>query len=409
MLSKITLENFFSFGKPTTIELNSGVNILVGINGSGKSNLLKAINLLYEGIAGEGLKKMLLQDWEGFGSVANYNAKESRYIKLTFEFNVESINKINQNKGFSFIDNLIYEITIFPIGNTDYYLKEKLYKFTPDGDDFIYIEMENGKGVISQRISNGKTRTSLVRYPQNVETIPFDTNELILKQISDPDRFYPQFTLKKAIENIAVYNYFDTTLNSEIRKPHNWSIENRLLPNGQNLTSLLQYLKNKSSLDYEQLEGKIKDINGNFKDIGFDSYANKIFLVLREKKLSKAVSIAHISDGTLRFILLLSIFFNKNRGNLISLDEPEIGLHPDMIFTVAKLIKNAASESQLIIATHSPLLLNDFDIEDLIIFDKNEDNQTVIIYKTEEDVEEWADRFTVGQLWMKGVIGGKRW
>lgn len=410
MLSKITLENFFSFGESTTIDLNSGVNILVGINGSGKSNLLKAIHLLYEGIAGEGFKKTLLQDWEGFGSVANFNINESLFIKLSFEFNVKSINKINQNKGFEFRDKLIYDITVFPVGNTNYYLKETLYETRLDGTEVIYIDMENGRGVISQTFINGTTHTSLVEYAQNKGTISFDTNELILRQISDPNSFYPQFSLKKAIQNIAVYHSFDTALNSPIRKPQNWSIENRLLPNGQNLTSLLQQLKHNAALDFEELEDKIKDINANFKDIGFDNYANKIFLVLREKKLSKAVGITHISDGTLRFILLLSIFCNRNRGNLISLDEPEMGLHPDMISIVCDLIKNSVKESQLFIATHSPQLLNGFELSDLIIFEKDDNNQTVIIEHDEEDYQEWIDKnYSTGQLWVKGLIGGKRW
>ena len=142
----------------------------------------------------------------------------------------------------------------------------------------------------------------------------------------------------------------------------------------------------------------------------FDFYANKIFLVLREKKLSQSVSISHISDGTLRYLLLLAIFFNKNRGSLVCLDEPEIGLHPDMIFSLANFLKRAAKESQIIVATHSPLLLNDFNIEDLLIFEKNEDNQTIVLSKEEEDFQEWLDKnFTVGQLWVNGLIGGKRW
>ena len=94
---------------------------------------------------------------------------------------------------------------------------------------------------------------------------------------------------------------------------------------------------------------------------------------------------------------------------MVCLDEPEMGLHPDMIFSVANFIKRAAKESQIILATHSPLLLNDFDIEDLLIFEKNNDNQTIIVEKTEEDIEQWVNKFTVGQLWMKGLIGGKRW
>ena len=134
MISKITLENFFSFGRPTTIELNSGVNILVGINGSGKSNFLKAIKLLYEGIGGEGFKKVFLQDWGGFSNVANFQPNEPRYIKLTYEFDISKINQIGTNNGFVFYDNLVYEVTIFPVGNTNYYLSEKLYKRSEGGE-----------------------------------------------------------------------------------------------------------------------------------------------------------------------------------------------------------------------------------------------------------------------------------
>jgi predicted ATPase len=86
MLSKITLENFFSFRYPTPIELNPNVNILGGINGSGKSNFLKAIGLLYESIIGTGLEKIFLKEWGGFNTVANFNQDEKDYIKLSFEF-----------------------------------------------------------------------------------------------------------------------------------------------------------------------------------------------------------------------------------------------------------------------------------------------------------------------------------
>ena len=411
MISKITLENFFSFGRPTTIELNSGVNILVGINGSGKSNFLKAIKLLYEGIGGEGFRKVFLQDWGGFSSVANFQEAESPYIKLIYEFDVSKINAIGLKKGFLFSDNLIYEITIFPVGNTSYDLNEKLYKRNDEGgEDLIYIKINNSESVLSQRDVDSEKRPLLVQYPHDNDAMSFDRNELVLRQISDPDRFYAQFSLKRAIEGISVYDYFDTTLRSPIREPRNWSIANKLLPNGENLTILLQQLKNKQRLVYEDIGKQIKDINPHFKELDFDFYANKIFLVLREKKLSQSVSISHISDGTLRYLLLLAIFFNKNRGSLVCLDEPEIGLHPDMIFSLANFLKRAAKESQIIVATHSPLLLNDFNIEDLLIFEKNEDNQTIVLNKEEEDFQEWLDNnFTVGQLWVNGLIGGKRW
>ncbi|MCP4110730.1 MAG: AAA family ATPase, partial [Desulfobacteraceae bacterium] len=83
MISKITVENFFSFRHPTTIELNPDINILVGINGSGKSNFFKAIRLVYESIVGSGLEKIFLQKWSGFNAVANFNNEEKDYIKLS--------------------------------------------------------------------------------------------------------------------------------------------------------------------------------------------------------------------------------------------------------------------------------------------------------------------------------------
>jgi len=91
------------------------------------------------------------------------------------------------------------------------------------------------------------------------------------------------------------------------------------------------------------------------------------------------------------------------------LDEPEIGLHPDMINTVAETIKSASVNSQMIIATHSPQLLNSFEIEDILIFEKDENNKTTVTRKVEDDFEDWNDDFLVGQLWLRGKIGGKRW
>jgi predicted ATPase len=86
MIASSTLENFFSCGEPTAIHLNSDVNVLVGINGSGKSNFLRAIRLLYEGVIGEGVEKIFLRDWSGFNAVGNFNKSQKEYIKLTFEF-----------------------------------------------------------------------------------------------------------------------------------------------------------------------------------------------------------------------------------------------------------------------------------------------------------------------------------
>lgn len=407
MIKSITLENFFSFGVSDSIELNKNTNILLGINGSGKSNFLKAVRFLYESIAGNGLEKIFLKDWSGFGSVANFSEKQDDVIKIKYEFDKDTINKVINNK-YRFTKNPIYEIIIHRSGSTSYYLEESLFCEHSFGEKepFLFLQMKNGRGLISTN-ENGSIGIQI--YPRDGSDVLFKEQELVLRQISDPDRFLPLYALKIAIESILVYDYFDTTLKSPIRTPVNYGTENKLLQTGENLVQILNRIKSNHTLQYEKIEGLLKNVNPNFKDINFDVIGSKFMIALREKNLAKTVGIEHISDGTLRFLLLLAILYNPDRGYLICLDEPEIGLHPDMINMIADSIRQASVDSQIIIATHSPLLLNSFNLEDCLIFEKNSKNESIISRKTEEDFPDWNDDFVVGQLWLSGKIGAKRW
>ena len=106
---------------------------------------------------------------------------------------------------------------------------------------------------------------------------------------------------------------------------------------------------------------------------------------------------------------LLSIFYNPKRGTLVDIDEPESCLHPDMIRSVAKMMKSAGKTSQIIVATHSALLLNAFELDDILVFEKNDRNETQIIRYSEDDFENREGDLLPGQLWLNGEIGGKRW
>jgi len=410
MIKNITLENFFSFNEKTTIELNPKINILVGINGSGKSNFIKAIKLLFDSVIGEGFEKVFLKDWGGFDFASNFNNNQADFIKITYEFESKAIKKAVHNKGFTFNGNLFYEITVHRAGNTSYYLEERIFQLSKRAgqESLIYLDIKNGNGVISTRATGGGV--SFQSYPKEDGEITFKTQELVLRQISDPDRYYPLYTLKRAIEGLVVYDYFDTTLNSKIRQPNVFGTEDKLLPTGENLAQILNRLKNRHTLHYEKLQDLIKKINPHFIDTSFDLLGSLLYLVLREEKLSRAVGAQHISDGTLRYLLLLTILLNPENGSLICIDEPEIGLHPDMTNTIARAIKDTTyNGSQIIIATHSPLLLNSFELDEILIFEKNKNNSSVVMRKTMDDFEGWDEDFLVGQMWLRGELGGKRW
>jgi predicted ATPase len=409
MLVSITAENFFSFGRATTVQLNPDINLLVGINGSGKSNLIKAIRFLLESAVGEGMERLMLQEWGGFSNVGNFNGSLKDTIRVSYEFDKNAISSTLGSKGYDFQENPIYEVTIFKLGATGYYLKEKLYSKSTDGqkNPFIFMEMKNGQGIISTRENS---KVGIQKYPQETKDISFKATELVLRQVSDPDRFYPLYSLRMALGKMMVYEYFDTTLKSPLRQPGAYGTEEMLVSNGQNLISVLTRIKNHHPLEFLKVEQFLQKVNPNFKDISFDPIGSKLLLVLIERGLAKSVSIEHISDGTLRFLILLSIMFNPERGGLLCLDEPEIGLHPDMINSVVETFRHASGKgSQLIVATHSPLLLNSLSLKHVLIFEKDNENQTVVSRKSEEDLIEWQEGFLAGQLWLQGQLGGTRW
>jgi predicted ATPase len=230
--------------------------------------------------------------------------------------------------------------------------------------------------------------------------------ELALKQITDPQRYLPSFVVREAIRAVAGYSKFNF---DKVRQPAEANDLKRLMGTGENLSQLLNWLNNNRALQYEKIRGCLGDINPNFTDIGFNVFGSRLYLSLREKNLTHAIDALHISDGTLKYLLLLSIFMNPERGALVGIDEPESCLHPDMIRSVAKMMKGSARTSQVIVATHSALLLNAFELDDILVFEKNDRNETLVKRYSEEDFAERSGDLLPGQLWLNGEIGGKRW
>lgn len=400
MIKELIIRDFFSFKGEHTIELNKGINILVGVNGSGKTSFLNAIDMLYEGIAGGGLSALFRQ-WGSYNAIVNACGElKPECFSVTYVFDADALKKVVSASPFK--KDVYYKITVFPIGDgTTYTLCETLYSEDSKGKKktFSYLEFRNGIGQISVRTKSG---IEVEKYDGGM----LSAKELVLRQITDPQRYLPSFVVREAISAIAGYSKFNF---DKIRQPAEANDIRRLINTGENLSQLLSNLNNNYTFQYEKIRECLSDINPNFTGIGYNVFGSRLYLSLREKNLSHAIDALHISDGTLKYLLLLSIFHNPERGKLVDIDEPESCLHPDMIRSVAKMMKNAAKTSQIIVATHSALLLNAFELDDILVFEKNDRNETQIKRYSEDDFENREDELLPGQLWLNGEIGGKRW
>ena len=250
MIKSLTIKDFFSFRGENKIDLNQGVNILLGINGSGKTSFINAFRLLYEGVCGVGFEKLFQTEWGGFREVVNACGENTPdCIVLKFVFDAEKLKEFSPKSPFT--SDVYYRIIIRPLGETSYSLEERLW--TPDKRDrsqpFSFLKFEKGRGVLS------------VYHETGIKTERFagDTSEqeLILRQLSDPKRFLPSQTIRNAIAQMALYETFDTSSHSVVREPATTNSDVRLSYNGANLTALLSNMSS-DQVSFERIESKLE-------------------------------------------------------------------------------------------------------------------------------------------------------
>jgi predicted ATPase len=182
----------------------------------------------------------------------------------------------------------------------------------------------------------------------------------------------------------------------------------------ENIAPFLLYLKNNDINIYNKIVEVTRLVYPVFNDFELqESPTSKGKIVLRwtEKGSNNIFNIKQISDGTIRFICLATLLMQPKESkfipNTIILDEPELGLHPFAIHVLSELIKKASLYRQIFIATQSVTLINHFEPEDLLIAKRNEDGETIFQKKTSEDLKEWLEDYTLGELWENNFIGGR--
>jgi predicted ATPase len=377
MLKKLTVHGFKSIERQT-IALGA-LNVLIGANGSGKSNLLGALSFFKESALGN--RDVLVKRFGGADRLLYHGKKTT---KACF-FACES-------------DEFSYEQTLIPVaGDRLEVAKEGLailgsaVEWSEGGADIDNLEeqlRDEEKHHLKEAISHG---------------------ELTEEEAEDQLQAFP--SAKRHIEGWRRYHLHDTSATAAVKATCNIDDNRYLREDASNLAAYLYWLKLKHLVEYRRVVSLIKLAAPYFDDFVLEPLRRNeqtIRLEWKQRNSDAYFDADSLSGGTLRFVCLTTLL-NQPRSSMPSLiivDEPELGLHPLAIRLLAEMLDAASEHTQILVATQSVTLLDNFPIEQVIVADHDGRGSLFRRLKA-DDYRMWLENFSVGELWEKNVFGGR--
>lgn len=386
LIKEIRLQNLLSFGPNTPpLELRP-LNVLIGPNGSGKSNLIEAISLLQAApkdlsepaIRGGGAKEWI---WKG---AANEVRAHITTRSAIFGGHVD-------------ID-VIHQMQLSPMrGEGLGVLGESLKEVdNRQGTSTVVYESKYSKGRI-------KTNGEFV----DIELSEREGHHSILSLRRDPQYYRAITNLSLDFSRIRIYRDWCFGRTSATRVPQSaFDLGDFLNEDLSNLALTLSTMLREPGLE-DRLLVYLQKFSPSIRKIGIDNILGTVQVYLHEE--SYRISAMRLSDGTMRFICLIAILCHPSPPPLICIEEPEIGLHPDVLPTIAELLREASTRTQLIVTTHSDILIDALTDtpEDVVVCEKH-DGCTTMKRLNKDDLAIWLEKYSLGNLWTSGQIGGNR-
>ena len=217
---------------------------------------------------------------------------------------------------------------------------------------------------------------------------------------------------KGFFKSCAVHHFHDTSYHSNLKKP--WDIKDSfyLMPEGGNLAPVLVRMEREEPERFFSIRECIRSVLPNFDRFQIDEHNGKASLRWKPKGIDKAIGAHLTSDGTLRFFALATLLNlpPSMLPNTLLLDEPELGLHPTAISVIGELIRSSSLDRQVIVATQSPLLVDEFDLSEILVLELRDGQTQVRRFDGTDDqnrYRNWLSRYSLGELWQKNVLGGR--
>ena len=394
LLEHIQLTNLLSFGpRAEELELRS-LNVLIGTNGSGKSNFIDAVGLLQAAPTDLAARTRIgrgVADWIRQGEPQADSARLQAVVNVgdhpALRYSVEFAER---QQRFTVID-------------------ERLEPSNACDDAHSLVRRGDRDLQVFLRVKGaGSQPTQHVGYRQ-VE-YALDDGKSVLSQVKDAEH-HPELTdVARELARISLYGEWTFGPNNVVR-----SLQKTDLPNA-NLAedhSNLGLVLNRLSRDYEVRKRIVEALRRLYEDIS-DFHVNIEFntvqVFVQERGGEVTVPATRLSDGTIRYLSLLAILCDPEPPPLVCIEEPELGLHPDILPGLAKLLLEASERCQLVVTTHSEILVDALtDEPESIVVCEKEDGQTKLKRLNHAELRHWLDKYRLGELWSSGEIGGNRW
>lgn len=361
-IDRLTIEGYKSIRSLKDFGLNQ-LNILIGSNGAGKTNFINFFRLLHEMV--EERLQLAVSKEGGADTYLHMGPKETQKIigKLYFGLN-----------GYEFsLESTVKSRLVF-------------------AEEILYFSGTLSPNPQSLNLGSGHEE-SKIKAKFLAEHTDNDTMRYV----------YP------AISSWIVYHFHDTSETAAVKRRGSIRDNEKLRPDAANLAAFLYKLQKDEPLAYVAIRDAVRLVAPFFNDFKLRPLtvrSDEIELEWVQHDSDYPFHASQLSDGTLRFICLATALLQPNPPSTVLVDEPELGLHPYALTLLASLLKRAASQAQIIVSTQSASLLDHFAPEDIIVVERNGD-ASVFLRPDAQQLEEWLDEYSLGELWQKNMLGGR--
>lgn len=360
------------------------LNVLIGANGVGKTSVLEVMHLLAASAGGR--LQETLSDSGGLPGVMTLDRHEPMRLQLTMPVAGEEpidyeLSLRAGGLGYTLTQERLTQRRPGTVG------RDPFFKFIDSmGEDIRYFEPEVNK-LVRPTWEHKPLETSLAQVP---------------KMFREPERF------REVLASSSLYHALDVSPRAPVRLPQ--AMQPAPMPgqDGEDMVSCLYFLRETQRDRFEAVEDALRVAFPNFDRLDFPpAAAGSLTMAWRDCQYTQPLYPHQLSEGTLRFLWLVTLLQSPGLPTVTLIDEPEVSLHPEMLRLLAGLFREASSRTQLVVATHSERLVGFLEPSELLVCDLDTAAGTSITRASELDLDAWLAEYSLDQLWSLGRLGGR--